>query len=325
VAAILIHLDWLDFCQLWIALPDLRLTENLTDPQMRRIFYTNTHTIAKSPLQINDRWYSILTSTSAINTDLFKDPMLTPQKLIRYYAELHNEFSSLWPFALLNTICDRQKSHYELNPKFDLLAVCFCYKEIFDKKFWCIKIESYQEKIKRHRVLYEYMISCYDLFEDGEESGFTMSWSPNGLYLLLTGYKTRRFGNFAEISIFRYFPQLECVKMLHIDGIANDYLMVPDHLPSRFLWLTESSFVLPVSRNFYQIVRLTKRFIKLSENKKIGLALCEPTTDRAQGHFMALPEIGALAFLEDCHKGDLLFFDYVKMQKKTNDCHSFRN
>lgn len=306
VTMILLYLDWMDFCQLWLVMPDAHrlLLECLTDKQMRKIFYYNTKivTIYEHAPELFE-WLDPSgkkPSCSNLNPSFFRNSDLTVQKLATAYRELSNTFLTRDTIAVLNTVSTGGTAKYEFNPIYNIIAMSWWYRTGAEETHWCMRVESYKD-VKNHKIIYENLSTSS--VEAPYVSGTNMSWSPDGMHLLYASYQKPEKGLFAEIKLFRYFPRRACMKMLIIDGQKDNSFLSERHLPSKHLWISRNTFILLHSNNRYQRVTVTPKRIIVSTELLMNLDF-PILSDNIYGCYVALPEINALAFVEDCCRGE---------------------
>ena len=131
-----------------------------------------------------------------------------------------------------------------------------------------------------------------------------MNWSPDGKHLLIGEFRMNSSEeNFCHLSVLRFFPKQEVLKVLNLENLSENYFSLPHTLVGRYLWLDKRTFILPCSNSEYRTVRLKANTIEKSGLKKWDAGLGD---GKIFGGFIALPEIKAAAYFEDCSLGTTL-------------------
>jgi hypothetical protein len=292
--SILCLLNWEEFATLWIILPDLELLQLLSQNQLKQIFNYNSSFFFKNRPDAAD-------DINFLNLESFGRRRLDGKLLLLEKKNLDNDYTTM--------VCAGSLSYgsglcplIAFNPVYDLIALNSSVFGLGEK--FCTRIEHYDFRPDntRPRIVYEIQHRYTNLTPF--HLHYSLEWSPDGQHLAVVEGQSAEKGT---VHFYRYNPKTGKMRMLsNISSLYRNFLCFPPHLGSRHLWISDNKYLLPRSEVTYSVVEIEKKGVIITPPRPFRQITKRPLP---VGCLMVLRDIGLIAYLEDCVRGE---YDFIR-------------
>jgi hypothetical protein len=294
VYLIINNLECYELVALWLTMPDLHLLEWQTLKEIKSFFWR-----FKEPIKgFHDdddeiHWFWNNSDYWEPYASRLKSPLMTPSLLLSDRKFLENTYNRKACFVDHFNFHVGTRSNIAFNQVYNLIVL---HSRSSLALSGITRVESYCSKKTLPKVIYKVLHECTC-------SDVLLSWSPDGLHLLIG--ETRLSKKNVQLLIFRYFPEIGIMRMVsQFTELANDRFVCASHLVSPFLWINPNTFLLPKSSCTFMTVELSETRTICS----LPQILIRSQISGENGCFIALPEINGLVYLEACEKSKLKVF-----------------